>query len=165
MSNATLRAHARTLPKGQRRRPTAEDVITDLSFLPDRYAMPVVGDCLEPEISSGAVLIFDKTEAYKVGDLVILFRRRDLTPVGQFQGMVKRLVMAPPPWVKAFPFSDHPQSDVLAMMVVEMLNPRRLLSVRCADLLGVHKCLGVAPPELKRVQMELPEACRAEDRR
>ena len=146
MPNATVRANARSMPKAQRPVPTEKDFIDDLSYLPDRYAMPVVGDCLEPEIHSGAVLIFDKTEPFKVGDLVILFRRRDVVPTGTFQGMVKRLVVAPPPWVKAFPYRDHPESDVQALVVVEQLNPRRFLPVSCADLIGIHKCLGVAPP-------------------
>jgi hypothetical protein len=165
MPNATLRANARTLSKADRPRPTEKDFFDDLSYLPDRYAMVCHGDCLEPEIASGSCLIFDKTEPFKAGDLVILFRRRDLVPDGQFQGIVKRLVMRPPPWVKGFPYQDHPRSVSDALIVVEMLNPRRLIQIRCADLLGVHKCLGVVPPDMPRVKIKLPEACRTEGRR
>lgn len=156
MPNATVRANARTLPKARRPVPTGKDFVDDVSYLPDRYAMPVFGDCLEPEIHSGAVLLFDKTQPYKVGDLVVVFRRHEATPEGQFQAMVKRLIMAPPHWVTAFPFNDHPQSDVLAIVGLEMLNPRRRFTMRCADILGIHKCLGVASPEMRRVTMQIP---------
>jgi hypothetical protein len=165
MPNATLRANARTLSKADRPRPTEKDFIDDLSYLPERYAMVCHGDCLEPEIASGSCLIFDKQESFKAGDLVILFRRRDLVPDGQFQGIVKRLVVSPPPWVKEFPYLEHPKSDVEALIVVEMLNPRRLIQLRCADLLGVHKCLGVVPPDMPRVKIKLPEGCRMEGQR
>ena len=156
MPNATLRANARTLSNAKRRQPTPPDFMDDLSFLPDRYAMPVVGDCLAPVISDGAMLLFEKSAPYRVGDLVVLFRRREATPKGKFQAIVKRLVMAPPPWV-TFPWRDHPESDVLALVLVEMLNPHQRVNMLCSDLLGIHKCLGVAPPDLTRVAFEFPD--------
>jgi hypothetical protein len=125
--------------------------------------LPPQANTLTP--GADAILLFDRNEPYKVGDLVVVFRRQEATPQGHFQAMVKRLVMAPPPWVKAFPFSDHPQSDVLALVGLEMLNPRRQFVMRCADLLGIHKCLGVAPSGATRATMAFPKAFHAEGRR
>ena len=158
MPNATLRANARTMSAATPARIVGKTLPDDLAHLPDRYAMPVIGDCLAPEIPDGALVIVDRTEPYKPGDLVVLFRR-PLEAGGQFRAMVKRLIMAPPHWV-SFPWQDHPQSDVLAMMIVEMLNPRRRLAVRCADLLGIHKCLGVAPEGAARATVAFPDADR-----
>ncbi len=162
MPNATVRANARIMPKTNSR-PTPHDFIDDISFLPDRYAMPVVGDCLAPEIDDGALLMFDKNEPYRVGDLVVLFRSRDATPEGKFQAMVKRLIMAPPHWV-SFPWRDHPESDVLALIGVEQLNPARRFTMRCCDIIGIHKCLGVAPADSMRAKMQIPESARKEKR-
>ena len=80
-------------------------LILEPSQLPDRYGMIVKGVCLEPEIADGSCLLFDKTASYKPGDLVILWRRPELVKPGQPQSIVKRLYMAPPPWVK-FPYRD-----------------------------------------------------------
>ena len=156
MSNATVRANARTMPAAKPARVVGKALPDDLAHLPDRYAMPVIGDCLAPEIPDGALVIVDRTEPYKPGDLVVLFRR-PVEPGGQPRAMVKRLLMAPPSWV-SFPWQDHPQSDVLALVIVEMLNPKRRLVMRCADILGIHKCLGPAPAGATRATVAFPDA-------
>ena len=155
MPNATVRANARTMPIAKPDRVVGQALPDDLAHLPDRYAMPVIGDCLAPEVPDGALVMVDKTALYKVGDLVIVFRR-GAAPGDQPRAMVKRLLMAPPPWVKAFPFCDHPQSDVLALVGLEQVNPPRRFTMRCADVLAIHKCLGVAPSESKRATIEIP---------
>ena len=58
---------------------------------------------------------------------------------GQTQGTIKRLVLGAPPWVKAFPYRDHPESDVHAVIVVEALNPKQQFAIKCSDLLAMHK--------------------------
>ena len=155
MPQPSLRASARTMPSAKPARIVGKALPDDLSHLPDRYAMPVIGDCLAPEIQDGAVIIVDRTVPYAPGDLVVLFRR----PVevgGQPRAMVKRLVMAPPSWV-SFPWQDHPQSDVLALVIVEMLNPKRRIVMRCADILGIHKCVGPAPAGVTRSTVAFPD--------
>jgi len=122
----------------------------DPSELPDRYAMIVQGVCLEPEIKDGDCLMFDKTVPYKAGDLVILFKRPERVQPGRLPAIVKRLVMAPPPWVK-FPHVEHPNSDVHALLIAEQFNPKGSFAIPCADLLAVHKCLGPVPAEMKCV--------------
>ena len=163
MPNATVRANARTMPTAKPARIVGDALPDDLAHLPDRYAMPVIGDCRAPEIPDGALIIVDRTEPYAPGDLVVLFRR-PLEAGGEPRAMVKRLVMAPPSWV-TFPWQDHPQSDVLAVMIVEMVNPRRRMTVRCADILGIHKCLGVAPVDSIAAHVEIPDRRRTGKRR
>ena len=157
MSKTTLRANARTMSKIQPVDVAAKDLITDLSFLPDRYAMHIVGACLEPEVRDGSIMMFDRTEPYRVGDLVVLFRRPEALAEGVHQVIVKRLIMAPPSWV-SFPWRDHPQSDVIALVGLEMLIPRRRFAMRCADLLGIHKCLSAAPEGSTMATIELADA-------
>jgi hypothetical protein len=91
------------------------DFIDDPSILPDRYAMYIHGNCLEPQIPDGECVLIDKTASYKPGDLVMIYRRREAVPLGQFQGQSKRLVMAPPSWVK-FPYREHPATSFAAML-------------------------------------------------
>ncbi len=160
MPNRTVRASAQALPKEifDRPRPVEADFIDDLSFLPNRYGLVCVGDCLDPLVPNGETILVDKTEPYAPGDLVVVFRKRECTPGGKFQGLVKRLVMAPPSWVK-FPCRDHPQSELAALVVVETLNPPAQFAYRCADLLGIHKCLGVMPAEMTRAKAPLPDGC------
>lgn len=125
--------------------------LLDPSELPDIYAMVCEGVCLEPEIKNGACLMFDKNAPFKVGDFVILYRRPELVRPGEHQAIVKRLVMAPPPWIK-FPYREHPDSNVRALLIAEQFNPRGCFRIPCEDLLAVHKCLGPVPKGVKRIK-------------
>ncbi len=58
--------------------------------------------------------------------------------------IVKRMVMNIPHWVK-FPYKDHPKSDVLALLMAEQMNPRRTFTIKCSDVLAVHKAIGFLP--------------------
>ncbi len=50
-----------------------------------------------------------------------------------------------------FPWKEHPDSTVHAIMIVEQFNPRQQWSVSCDTLLAVHRCLGSAEdPEVQR---------------
>ena len=137
------RLTSRVAPLPQPTAPTP-NVILDPSKLPDQYGMICEGVCLEPEIADGSCLLFDKNAPYKRGDFVILFRRPELVKPGQHQAIVKRLYMAPPPWVK-FPYRDNPKSDVRALIIAEQFNPRATFAIPCEDLLAIHKCLGPVP--------------------
>ena len=55
--------------------------------------------------------------------------------------------MAPPPYV-SFPWREHPQSDVHALIIVEMLNPHKQFAYKCEHLLGIHKCVGRVPADM-----------------
>ena len=118
----------------------------DLNAFPDRYGMVCQGACLEPDVPDKSILAFSKSEPYARGDFVVLYWRPEFVKPGRLQGVIKRLVTPPPPWVK-FPWREHPESDVKALVLVEMLNPRQQLVVPCAELLAIHKCLGLVPNE------------------
>jgi hypothetical protein len=51
-----------------------------------------------------------------------------------------------PSWV-SFPHQENPASELSAVLVLEMLNPKRRLVVECSDILAVHKCMGILPAE------------------
>ena len=124
----------------------------DPALLPDEYAMPADGTCLEPVIMDGACLLFDTREPFKAGDLVVLYRRPELVKPGQHQAIVKRLVTNLPPGM-TLPYREHPESEVHVIVIVEQLNPPRRFAVRCQDLLAIHKCLGPVPADRVRFKV------------
>ena len=95
---------------------------TDPVTLPDHYVMTCDGDCMKPAIPDGAAIAFSKLEAPIAGDYVILWRRPEKVPPGQHQATIKRLVHNLPHFVR-WPHRDHPESEVIAALVVERLNP------------------------------------------
>ena len=132
------------------------ETFVDPARLPERYATVCVGACMAPKIPDGSYLAVSAVEPCKPGDLVVLYFRPELVKPGHPQGLIKRLVMAPPPWIK-FPMREQPQSEVKAILLVEMDNPRQQLIVRCDQLLGIHKCLGVIPKETTRSDLTSAE--------
>jgi Peptidase S24-like len=114
----------------------------DPATLPERYALAVVGDCMEPAIADGAEAIFSKAEKFGPGDIVVIWYRPEILKDGMARCAVKRLTLAPPPWVKEFPYKDNPKSDVAAALVFEQDNPRQTYSMKCSDIAAVHKFTG-----------------------
>jgi hypothetical protein len=45
-------------------------------------------------------------------DVVCIWWRPEFVKPGFYQGWLKRVAMAAPPWMKAYPYNDHPGSDV-----------------------------------------------------
>jgi hypothetical protein len=122
-------------------RPHPGAPLSDLSVLPRQYAMRVVGSCMEPILSDRCKAVFSKDAKWAVGDLVVIWSRPELPC--KLQAQVKRLVQAPPHFVKALPFREHPESEIVAFIVVESINPAQRYAVRCCDLLGIHKLIAV----------------------
>jgi len=122
----------------------------DPALAPDRYALLMKGDCMAPLYGHGTPILVDRREPYEAGDLVVLYLKPEAVKPGHSNCMMKRFVSIPP-WVKAFPFSDSPKSDVHAIVIVEMLNPERRNYFRCADILAVHRCLGAVPAGVKLI--------------
>ncbi|MBB3610955.1 S24 family peptidase [Rhizobium sp. BK602] len=112
--------------------------------LPDTYVMTGDGTCMEPEIMDGTKLLFSRTERYKHGDAVALFRRREFTAPGEHQILIKKLIYAPRSeyWTDPANFRG---GNIVPMVLVEMLNPRAILQFHPDSLLGIHKCLGPVP--------------------
>ena len=58
---------------------------------------------------------------------------------------LKRLQLNVPPWVK-FPYADRPESELLAALFVEQINPEQSYRMKCSDVIALHKAVGYAPP-------------------
>lgn len=114
----------------------------DLASIPERYAMILKGDCLEPDLKDGAEVQFSRDEPFKVGDFCCFVLRPELVSPGGMQCMIKRLTMGLPPYV-TLPWTENPKSDVHALVMAEQLNPRRQFMIKCDRLLAIHKFLGV----------------------
>jgi hypothetical protein len=121
----------------------------DPNELPDEYCLKLDGDCLEPLIPDGSAVQFAKSEKFGVGDIVCIWFRPEFSPPGRHQAWLKQIRLNVPPWVKQFPYNDHPESDVKALMVVEQLNPRRQYHVPCDQILTIHKAVGYSPARVK----------------
>lgn len=143
--------------------PRSAGPFIDPAELPAQYALIAYGTCMLPEISDGANCAFSTKEKPQPGDLVALWYRPELVPAGQPQVRLKRLVTAIPSFV-TFPYREHPLSEAHALVIVEQLNPRTRFGVRCADLLAVHKFIGLAEstrPGFARVRQPAGEASHA----
>jgi hypothetical protein len=116
--------------------------VIDLSTLPEVYASRVVGDCMEPTIKDGATARFSKNESYGRGDIVCIWFQPNAAAEFGAPRALKRLSYALPPWVKGFPYADHPKSDVAAIVIFESDNPRRMYRVKCSDVAAIHKFIG-----------------------
>ncbi len=108
------------------------------SELPDRYQMTCEGDCLLPVFESGTKFLFSRSGRRTVGSYVVLWRKRELTPPGQYQALIKRLLTpVPRRWS-----SSNPQMP--PVIIVETLNPHRSYVVPLDQLAAVHKCDGAS---------------------
>ncbi|MGI9403965.1 MAG: hypothetical protein ACR2OF_05605 [Hyphomicrobium sp.] len=96
---------------------------------------------MEPEFKHGDAVVFDREAPLENGCMANFFYRREVVRPGQLSVALKRLFMAPPPFV-TFPWKDHPKSEVVPVIIAEQLKPFRQFTVRCRDLLAVHRCLG-----------------------
>ena len=125
---------------------TPEPAPSDPIDLPDRYGMIVDGKCMAPDVPDGATVVADKTVPVRAGDLVIIYPRPEWVGPGQHPGMVKRLVIGPPPYV-AFPFDEHPDSEALSVIMAEQINPVCGYTIRCDRIQAIHRVIGVFIPE------------------
>jgi hypothetical protein len=49
------------------------------------------------------------------------------------------------PWVKKYPYKDHPESEVHAIIVLEQLNPPQCYSVPRNRIYAIHKAVAYGP--------------------
>ena len=116
----------------------------DPSTLPDAYALTLQGDCLAPVIPDGASVGIDKLVQPKAGDVVCIWFRPEATAPDGLQCTLKKLLLNIPSWVK-FPHRDYPGSDVVPVLIVKQFNPERQYTIKCADILAVHKATSYTP--------------------
>ena len=96
-----------------------------------------------PDIPDGANCAFSTVEKPRPGDLVALWYRPEKVPAVRAAGAPQAPGDRDPPFV-TFPYREHSDSTVYALLVVATTNPRRQFGVRCGDLLAVHKSIGCA---------------------
>lgn len=104
----------------------------DPADMPDIYAVPGVGTCMEPRVPNGQLLAFDKRIAPEPGDIVVLFFHQHHAARYGAPGWVKRLVIGPPP------------AGFRGVIAVEQLNPPRQYLVPTAHVAAIHRCIGFA---------------------
>ena len=90
---------------------------------------------MAPAFGDGECLMIDALAPLQSGDLVVIWQHLEITPVGQHQAIVKRLVAV--------------LGDVV---VFEMLNPLRRSEMSLNNIAAIHKCLGSVPSSMKRVK-------------
>ena len=122
----------------------AEQTFLNPIDLPDRYGLRITGDCMTPVYQTGGAIWADKNEPVTAGDDVVIFLTKKAASDGRNQVQLKRLVTNIPGFV-TFPWRDNPKSTVLAIVILETLNPSRQFSCRCSDILAIHKCMGRHP--------------------
>ena len=103
---------------------------------PDAYGCNLQGNCLEPQMFDGDMALASPSETPQVGDLVVLH------PANGGTSWLKRLVMAP-----MFPVGTplHPDSDVMSVVVVEMVNPPKQFMIPIDRLKAMHRVVGIIP--------------------
>jgi hypothetical protein len=149
--NSTLRLTAssrrKTSPNVRSPAPPARPAV-DVDELPDIYCLKLDGDCLEPLIPDGATVALKKSASFGVGDVVCIWFRPEVLAPGSCQGWIKRVTLNVPPWVK-FPYREHPESEVSALIMVEQLNPPINYSLKCKNILAIHKAVGFSPGDVE----------------
>lgn len=148
-SSTTLKEMAASGKRARTSRPPSPPKKITTTLHPDEfpplYAMICDGNCLEPVFANGVKLFFSRSERYRVGDFVALHKRPEFVRPGDHQIIVKQLVLAPPP---AFWQPDYVNDTGLKpIVIVDMRNPFRRFYIDPDKLLGIHKCLGIVPPD------------------
>jgi hypothetical protein len=127
--------------RSDRRNPPAKPPV-DVDALPEQYCLGLEGDCLEPLLPDGASVLIQKSAPYAVGDIVCIWWRSEFMKPGMYQGWLKRLAMAAPPWVKKYPHNEHPEFEVQVCIFLKQLNPPRTYAMPCKHILAIHKAVG-----------------------
>ncbi|SRR5260221_6197714 len=94
---------------------------------PGLYIVGLEGNCLEPEVYEGDKLVVSPATKPKAGDFVAIWFHNG-SPI------VKRL-FAMPPWGLQ---QLSPDSDVQPLVLLEMLNPHRVVGVRVDKIKAIH---------------------------
>ena len=113
------------------------------------YGMVLKGHCLDPIYKDGETVVFDREAKVENGCFANFYYRREAMKPGHLNVALKKLVIAPPYFIK-LPWEDNPNSTVVPVIIVEQMNPKGQWSVLCRDLLAVHRCIGrVGDPEVE----------------
>lgn len=100
--------------------------------MPNVYAITGRGTCLEPVIHDGSLLVCDKRVMPQPGDAVALHFTSEFAQLFGYPGAVKRLRLP---------------VDGADVIEVDQLNPPRRYTFDPADVLAIHKVVGIAEPD------------------
>lgn len=120
--------------------------------MPEQYCMQAMGTCMEPVYPDGSKLLFSSTERYRYGDDVLLWFRPEFVQPGEHQLLIKRLVVAPR--LEYWSGAKTKTGNIAPTVIVEMLNPRRMLHFHVEAIMGIHKCLGLVPASMKTYKVK-----------
>ena len=136
----TIQAAAEGMPKRTTTLHPAE--------LPERYCMQTEGNCMEPVYPDGSKILISSIESYRYGDDVAIFLRPECVKPGKHQVLIKRVVIAPRRefWLGN---SKATIANLAPTVVLEMLNPQTMLQLDPSTILGMHRCLGLVPADIK----------------
>ena len=150
MAKATSKRKAPNLTNTPRAAMSAakKQPANDPASAPKRYIVMLAGACMQPVMKDGAAVMVDRDARPKAGDLVVIYFKPEHVRPGQSNSSLKRLVTNIPDYVK-WPWTEHPKSDVHAMVVFEMLNPPEQFQCKAQDLLAIHKVIGQVPADVK----------------
>jgi hypothetical protein len=101
----------------------------------DCYALQCDGGCMEPIIMDGGRAICDPNRRPCNGDIAVI-------ELENGNRIVKRLVMMPPPDM----LNLAAGSNVMALVMIEQINPYRGYTIAADKIVSVHKVIGVTEP-------------------
>lgn len=120
---------------------------------PEIYAMVCDGHCLAPEIVDGTTLVFSRDDVCLPGDTVMVHLKPEFVQPGQHQFLVKKLVLGLPKRFWNDPDYVH-KGNIAPVVIVEMLNPRKMIYIDPNKMAGMHKCLGPLRPDQQSYTVE-----------
>jgi hypothetical protein len=115
------------------------------------YSMPVGGDVPALGINRGGRLVMSSLEEPRVADVVAVWWRPELTPRGESQAMLLRL-LAPVP--VCLPYDLVIPQSMQAMLLVSNLIESGSCYMLARHLLAVHRCIGWADADGRTVRWE-----------
>lgn len=125
--------------------------LSDPSF-PAEYALTLQGDCLEPHILDGSTLLVSSDRLPRSGELAVIYPAEGVDlGCGPGAAMCKLVVYNAPPWVKSYPYKDHPKSTALAAITFGLYKPGGTFTMQCSDIAALHVVTGVVRPRRKEL--------------
>ena len=102
---------------------------------PGAYALRLEGNCLEPELFDGDMAVVSPTAPLVAGEWVVIWRLKG-------KPLLKRLVIRP----ASFDL-DVVTGEVMPAVIVEMLNPRKVMAIPMDQVKAIHAVVGTMRPE------------------
>ncbi|HEX3862540.1 MAG TPA: S24 family peptidase [Stellaceae bacterium] len=118
----------------------------------DLFILALDGNCLEPEVRHNDYALIVPGMPIRRGDFVVLWPKDP-----EHRPLIKRVVLVPPKdWA-----TWSPDSEVMALIVVEQLNPPRLYHIPVDKLSAIHRVMMTfRPGDYEHATVESPRPSR-----